>query len=89
MILRSLWLLATLTPYVFADVQFTAPEPGATIKAGGTVTIEWKDSGETPPLDTLLSYQLFLCAGGNEDGSYVRNDYSPPNECSNHSTDSS
>ena len=70
MILRSLWLLATLTPYVFADVEFTSPKPGATLKAGA-ITIEWKDSGETPPLDTLLSYQLFLCAGGNEGSSYV------------------
>lgn len=33
--------------------------------------IEWKDSGDSPPLDSLLSYQLFLCAGGNKDGSYV------------------
>ena len=72
MILRSLWLLANLVPYVFADVQFTTPEAGSTVKAGGALSIEWKDSGETPPLDTLLSYQLFLCAGGNKDGSYVR-----------------
>lgn len=72
MILRSLWLLATLTPYIFADVEFTAPKPGASVKAGGPLTIEWKDSGEIPPLDTFLSYQLFLCAGGNEDGTYVR-----------------
>jgi Ser-Thr-rich glycosyl-phosphatidyl-inositol-anchored membrane family len=72
MILRYLSLLATLIPYAFADVQFTAPAPGTTIKAGGALTIEWKDSGDAPPLDTLLSYQLFLCAGGNKDGSYVR-----------------
>lgn len=75
MILRSLWLLATLVPYVVADVKFTTPKAGGTIKAGGALTIEWEDSGESPPLDTLLSYQLFLCAGGNKDGSYVRNFY--------------
>lgn len=78
MILRCLSLLATLIPYVFADVQFTTPKAAATLKAGGALTIEWKDSGDTPPLDTLLSYQLFLCAGGNTDGSYVQTSYSVP-----------
>lgn len=72
MILRCLWLLATFTPYVFADVRFTTPEAGGTIKGGGSLTIEWEDSGDTPALDSLLSYQLFLCAGGNEAGTYVR-----------------
>jgi hypothetical protein len=77
MILRSCWLLATLIPFVLADVQFTSPKPGATLKAGGTITIEWKDSGDIPPLDSLLSYSLFLCAGGNVDGSFVRSAYAP------------
>ncbi|ERF73807.1 hypothetical protein EPUS_05511 [Endocarpon pusillum Z07020] len=47
------------------------PEAGGTMKGGGSLTIEWEDSGETPALDTLLSYQLFLCAGGNEAGTYI------------------
>ncbi len=64
-------LLAALPLCVFADVRITSPEAGGTIRAGTSLTIEWEDSGETPPLDTLLSYQLFLCAGGNEAGSYV------------------
>jgi hypothetical protein len=72
MILRTLWLLATVVPYVVADVQFITPEAGGTVKAAA-LTIEWKDSGEAPPIESLLSYQLFLCAGGNEDGAYVRN----------------
>jgi hypothetical protein len=77
MILRSLWLLATVVPYVVADVQFITPKAGGTVKAGA-LTVEWKDSGDAPPLDTLLSYQLFLCAGGNEDGAYVRNSHPDP-----------
>jgi Ser-Thr-rich glycosyl-phosphatidyl-inositol-anchored membrane family len=73
MIWRSLWLpVVTLIPYVVADVEFTSPEPGASVEAGDPIKIEWKDSGESPPLDSLLSYQIFLCAGGNEDGSFVR-----------------
>lgn len=71
MILRYFWLLAGVIPYIFADVKFITPEAGATIEAGSTLTIEWEESDESPPLDALLSYQLFLCAGGNEDGSYV------------------
>jgi hypothetical protein len=71
MILRSFWLLATVVPIVVADVQFITPKAGGTVKANA-LTVEWKDSGEAPPIDTLLSYQLFLCAGGNEDGAYVR-----------------
>lgn len=71
MILRRLWLLASFVLSVFADVKFTKPEPGATIEAGGTLTIEWEESGESPSLDSLLSYQLFLCAGGNDDGTFI------------------
>lgn len=71
MILRYFWLLAGVIPYIFADVKFITPEAGATIEAGSTLTIEWEESDESPPLDALLSYQLFLCAGGNEDGSYI------------------
>lgn len=90
MILRRLWLLASFVLSVFADVKFTKPEPGATIEAGGTLTIEWEESGESPSLDSLLSYQLFLCAGGNDDGTFVGNFNSLlPKLASNNFTDPS
>jgi hypothetical protein len=74
MILRSSWLLATLVPCVFADVKFISPAAGATVTAP-TISIEWEDSGNPPQIADLASYQLFLCAGGNEQSSFV---YCPP-----------
>jgi hypothetical protein len=74
MILRSSWLLATLVPCVFADVKFTSPAAGATV-SGPTISIEWEESGNPPAITDLASYQLFLCAGGNDPSSFV---YCPP-----------
>ena len=72
MILRLLALLAAVTPYAFADVEFTSPSAGASAVGGALLQIAWKESGTAPPITQLQSYQLFLCAGGNDDGSFVR-----------------
>jgi hypothetical protein len=74
MILRLPWLLVTLVPRVFADVKFTSPAAGATV-SGPTISIEWEESGTLPKIADLASYQLFLCAGGNDQSSFV---YCPP-----------
>ena len=71
MLIRLLTLLAAVAPYVFADVQFTSPSAGGTVAGGKTLSIEWKDSGEKPPLSDLTTYDLFLCAGGNDEESFV------------------
>lgn len=72
MILRSAYLLATaLFSFTFADVEVTSPKPGDTI-TGLSLAIEWKDSGDTPAIADLASYQIFLCAGGNDPSQYVR-----------------
>ena len=70
MILRKLSLLAALLPFALADVQFTSPKAGQSI-SGLTLEIEWKDSGDVPKIDDLATYQMFLCAGGNDEGEYV------------------
>jgi hypothetical protein len=70
MILRLAWLLATLVPSVFADVKFTSPAAGDTVTLP-TISISWEDSGASPPISALASYQLFLCAGGNDVSNYV------------------
>jgi hypothetical protein len=70
MILRKLALLAALLPFTLADVEFTSPDGGQSI-SGLSIDIKWKDSGDDPPLSDLSTYQMFLCAGGNEEGSYV------------------
>ncbi len=72
MILRTIYLLATalLSSFALADVLVTAPVAGDTI-TGLTLAVTWKDSGDSPALADLDSYQLFLCAGGNDEDEYV------------------
>ena len=70
MILRCLYLLAAVLPLAFADVEITSPAAGASV-TGTTLNIQWKDSGDQPPITDLVSYQMFLCAGGNDPDNYV------------------
>ncbi|TKA81823.1 hypothetical protein B0A49_00587 [Cryomyces minteri] len=72
MLLRLLPVLAALTPFALADVQFTSPAAGATLPGGGAISVAWKDSGSAPALSALTSYQLFLCAGGNDGTNYIQ-----------------
>ena len=72
MIFRLLALIAAVAPYAFADVEFTSPSAGASAVGGQLLQIAWKESGTSPPITQLQSYQLFLCAGGNDAGSFVR-----------------
>ncbi|KAF2260706.1 hypothetical protein CC78DRAFT_472153 [Lojkania enalia] len=55
---------------VSADVQFTSPKAGAKITGGSAVVVEWKDSGDSPAISDLTTYQLFLCAGGDTEDTY-------------------
>ena len=71
MILRCLCLVASFITNVVADVKFTSPAAGASV-TGSTIAIEWQDSGTSPPITDLLSYQIFLCAGGNDASQLVR-----------------
>jgi hypothetical protein len=66
MLWTSLAALAVLSSAVLADVKFTDPTGGATLDVKSPVDIEWTAS------DDLTTYQLWLCAGGNEEGKYVR-----------------
>ena len=71
MLLRLFLFMASVAPYVFADVEFTSPAAGTTLKGGSTIQVAWKDSGSNPPISDLQGYQLFICAGGNDDASSV------------------
>jgi len=51
---------------VQADVDFTQPTAGEVI-AGTSLAAVWTESGQKPAKSTFESYQLFLCAGGNND----------------------
>ncbi|KAI9879451.1 MAG: hypothetical protein M1830_008498 [Pleopsidium flavum] len=72
MLFNLLYLLAAVAPFAFADVKFTTPAPGAPVPAGGTFAVEWTDSGSAPSIADLASYQLFLCAGGNDASSFIQ-----------------
>ena len=72
MLFHLVFLLASATSITFADVQFTSPSSGATVAGGKTLEVKWKDSGEDPPLDKLQTYQLFLCAGGNDPDNFIQ-----------------
>ncbi|CAF9934144.1 MAG: hypothetical protein ALECFALPRED_005863 [Alectoria fallacina] len=72
MLFRLLILLAAVAPHAFADVEFTSPSAGATAVGGQLLQIAWKDSGTSPPITELQSFQLFLCAGGNDAGSFIQ-----------------
>lgn len=72
MIIRLFLLAALAATPIVADVKFTSPSGGATVAGGKTLQVQWKDSGDDPPLDDLETYQLFLCAGGNEQDSYIQ-----------------
>jgi hypothetical protein len=63
-LLLSLAALAALAPFTHAGIIFTKPEAGAVLTAGTAIEVEWKEGGDGPALADLLSYQLFLSAGG-------------------------
>ncbi len=71
MLLQCFLLLVALVNLAIADVKFLSPAAGETLQGGSTITVEWEDSGDAPELSQLTSYQLFLCAGGNEEGTFV------------------
>jgi hypothetical protein len=72
MLIRLLTPLLLSALLVTADVKFTGPAAGDTITGGGVLSVKWRDSGESPAITDLLSYQLFLCAGGNTDTSFIQ-----------------
>lgn len=72
MLIRLFVLLAAVAPYALADIKFTSPSAGATVQGGSVIKVQWKDSGTSPSISDLQAYQLFLCAGGNDDTSFVR-----------------
>ncbi|KAL8806750.1 MAG: hypothetical protein Q9182_001148 [Xanthomendoza sp. 2 TL-2023] len=70
MLIRSL-LVLTILQLTVANVQFTSPAAGTTLTAGKPITAKWKDSGDGTALTDLTTYTLFLCAGGNDDASFI------------------
>ncbi|ODM20505.1 hypothetical protein SI65_03558 [Aspergillus cristatus] len=68
--LRPLSFILPLLSTALADVEFTAPAFGSTLKGGHVVTAHWKESGELLRISQLLQYDIHLCAGGDTSDSY-------------------
>nr|OQO23750.1 hypothetical protein B0A51_09252 [Rachicladosporium sp. CCFEE 5018] len=63
-------LVAALSPFALADVEFVTPAAGGTL-AAGAVSITWKDSGTAPALSLLAGWSIQLMVGGNTDATSV------------------
>lgn len=61
----ALAVLFASIPSVFADVKFTAPAAGASVKGGTVFTVTWTDSGVAPSISDLTSYTWGLYSGSN------------------------
>ncbi|TID23777.1 beta-1-6-glucan boisynthesis protein-like protein [Venturia nashicola] len=66
------FLLTSILPSVHADVKFTSPAGGETFTGGGSIKAAWTDSGTAPSISDLTTYQLFLCAGGNDPTAFIQ-----------------
>jgi hypothetical protein len=62
---------AALIVSVIADVRFLLPSPGSSSHGNEALIITWDDSGVAPLITDFTTYQLFLCAGGDEETSIV------------------
>ena len=72
MLVESLICFTLAITFALADVSFTSPAAGATVTAGSTFSVSWKDSGASPSLTDLAGYAIFLMVGGNTEATSVR-----------------
>jgi hypothetical protein len=70
-VLAPLVACAALITLARAGIEFTKPEADDTLTAGQAISVAWKDGGGGPPLSDLTTFELFLCAGGNDKGTIV------------------
>ena len=65
--------LLSLVSSVFAVIQFVKPSPGAVLSPHDALEVSWvrADVWEALNLDAV-KFDLVLCAGVDEEGSYVR-----------------
>lgn len=69
--IRTLALLFLAAPSVLGFLQITSPAAGDSLQGGNLISIQWRDSGDDPPISNLDSYSLYLHAGGNTPGTFV------------------
>jgi len=64
-LLLPLAAFAAIVPFASAGIKFTSPKAGDTLTAGTAIDVKWQEGGDGPAMTNLLTYELFLCAGGN------------------------
>jgi hypothetical protein len=63
--------VAAFTQLASAGIAFSKPTPGDTLTAGQAIQVAWAEGGTGPKIADLLTYQLFLIAGGDTDAEQV------------------
>ncbi|KAL2376583.1 hypothetical protein RJZ90_007402 [Blastomyces dermatitidis] len=67
---RILLPLAQLVLSASAAIEFTAPVAGTILKAGDTLNVEWQQVGNSSEIPDAVRFDIFLCAGGNDEDSF-------------------
>ncbi|OJD26341.1 hypothetical protein ACJ73_02272 [Blastomyces percursus] len=67
---RILLPLAQLVLSASAAIEFTAPVAGAILKAEDTLIAEWQQVGNNSEIPDAVRFDIFLCAGGNDEDSF-------------------
>jgi len=70
-LLAPLAVCAALVTLARAGIEFTKPEAGDKLTAGTAIEVEWKEGGSGPSLSDIATFDLVLCAGGNDAASLV------------------
>ncbi|KAK2774271.1 hypothetical protein FQN53_003709 [Emmonsiellopsis sp. PD_33] len=71
LVLLPLALLASAA--TAAAVEFTTPSAGAIIKGGGSpLDVEWRHLGNNSNVPESVRFDIFLCAGGDDEDSYTQ-----------------
>ncbi|KAK8159853.1 hypothetical protein IWX90DRAFT_312996 [Phyllosticta citrichinensis] len=68
-------LFATLVPVALADVKFVSVNEGDVLTVGygpKPITVEWVESGKSPRISDLETYELDLCAGPNDNFASIK-----------------
>lgn len=70
-IILPLAAIAAIAPFASAGISFTKPAAGTTLTANTAIEVAWTESSDGPKLADLITYELFLCAGGDAEGEFV------------------
>lgn len=65
-------VLLSVSPVAWADIEIITPQADAILKGGGPIAVEWEYPGNSSSFSESTQYDVFLCAGGNNQDGYVR-----------------